>query len=283
MSRRFCLVLIIFAGFLIPSLGQAATLSLFPGKMEVEVIPGGTVTRSITVVNQGDEVASYRALVSNLPQETNRQFDLSKYIQLTETNFDLKPQERKNITFRISLPPRTPVQSYHGVIFIETKAQTGTAAGFLRVGSLVFVKAVGVRKELGQTTAFKILGGPLIHNHSSIKTAISFNNGGNTYLNPYGLITINTLWGKKLGHAKIDPWYVLPGQSRIRDLNLKNPGVGLYRFDLALNRGYNNIIDRENRYVLVWSWSIAFIALVIILVVAVVLIRFWVKRKVRVI
>lgn len=283
MSRLAYLRLLSVAVFLVPFFAQAATVSLFPGKIEVEVIPGQALTRSITVVNQGSEVASYRALVSNLLEETNPQFDASKYVQLTETNFELRPQERKSLTFRINLPPKTPVQSYHAAILIETKAQTGTANSFLRIGSLIFIRTAGERKELGRTTAFKVLGGPLIFHQGSIKTVINFTNEGNTYLNPYGVLTINTVGGRELGYAKIDPWYVLPGQSRIRDLNLKNPGVGLYRFDLNLNRGYNNIIDRKSHYVVIWSWPWALLGLGLIFLLVVMLIRLIIKRKMRVI
>lgn len=286
---RNSLKLIIVSGaaviLLTPLFGLAADFSLSPGKVEVEMLPGTSLTKTITVVNNGDEPAAFKVLVTAMPGresgEVANAHSAVNFLTVTETAFSLEGNEVRQLPITVTVPATALPQSYHAAIFIEGSGQSGQAKSALRLGSLIFVRVAGERKEVGQISQFLVLGGPLATPASNVNVAVTFDNSGNTYLNPYGFILINNWRGRNIGYAKIDPWYVLPGQSKTKDLSLKNPGVGLYQFKLVLNRGYNDVVDEQTRFLLVWSWGMAIVASIVILIIGGLLINYFVKRKLR--
>lgn len=283
------LVVILFG---IPGLSQAIepSLTLGPGKIEVELIPGGQITKNIFVTNNLGREAIFdlsfediEALpakdggVKFLGQATG-QFSLKNYLNVPEQSFVLANGEKKTIPVTVTLPNQAPVGSLHGAILLTPRVSNQSAGPQTRprLGLLVFVKVAGERQESGSLVGFTKDHFIYVGSQSAIFSLL-FKNQGNTYVNPYGLITLKPLFWGATKNLVIKPWFVLPQSSRSRALIAPKLGAGIYQAELKLNRGYNNIIDSQRVWFVVISWPVLLLIIILGLLGSGVVYRFMIK------
>jgi hypothetical protein len=197
-------------------------------------------------------------------------YSLKPYLSTSQNQFTLTPGATQSITATIDLPAEVPPGSrYAAVIFEQVPGASGQSTVANRLGGLLLVKVDGEVEEGGKLANFS---------YSPVRNdfIISFANSGNVYLNPYGFIEVKSLFGR-IDEIGVDPWFVLPGDERIREINWPQSRVGVYRATLVMNRGYDNIIDRST----VWIWQVPWYlttAFIIVLLALVVLVVKW-RRK----
>ncbi len=229
MIKKILITSLVVVIFGMPSSSQAVepSLTLGPGKIEVELIPGGQITKNIFVTNSLGREAVFDLSFEDVEASPGNDggekflggvtglFSLKNYFTVSEQSFVLASGEKKTIPITITLPNQAPVGSLHGAILVTPRlyGQTVGPQTRPRLGLLVFVKVVGDRQESGSLVNFA-KDHFIYFGSQSVNFSLLFNNQGNIYLNPYGLITIKpVLWGQTK-NLLIKPWFVLPKSSR---------------------------------------------------------------------
>lgn len=179
---------------------------------------------------------------------------LKDYVSLPESSFTLFHGDRVRIPVTISIPAvETPGGKFASVVVnafpvVESEnGETKTGAVVLgRVASLLFVTVPGEIVHSASTESFRIAKDASVFFVAPVEFQIAYKNSGTTYENPYGGITIRNMFGSVVETIAIDPWYVLPGSTRTREVTFVQKNLfGLYTATLELNRGYENVIDTK--------------------------------------
>jgi hypothetical protein len=116
-----------------------------------------------------------------------------------------------------------------------------------QVAVLVFVTIPGEIKSSSSLDSFTISQNQKVFFTAPVQFEMAVKNSGTVHVNPYGGITIRNMFGQQVATISIDPWFVLPGSVRTRDVLFPQKDLfGWYTATLELNRGYNDVIDTKS-------------------------------------
>lgn len=259
-----------------------------PGKIELEIEPGQSKTALITVTNRMDETREFELDIEDFTGSRNLAetvvllgdqagpYSLKDFISFEISSFELKNGERAVIPVTVSIPTDAEPGGLYGSVLIGTTQKTDSggqsSAIISRLGVLFFIKVPGEISEEGRLVSFGTANGQRFYGDGSVTFRLVYENNGSVHLNPYGQIRIKNLIGREVGAVEVDPWFSLPQSLRSRELNWQKPLMfGVYRAELEINRGYDNIVDSDQVTFLVLPWKIAistFVAIFLIVVVA---------------
>lgn len=226
---------------------------LKPAKVEIKMAKGDKTTTYIDIVNRMGEEGIFEIGVEDFSPATDpdggvildKSIDglnssLKRYIKIERLSFTLSHGEQARIPVIIDLPTDINTNGLYGVVLVSgspLKNKQGTTRVITRLGSLFFVKVDGYSKQAG------VFKGAFLKNN---KIEILFENGGDIYLNPYGIISIRQAGGSKIvKKIEIDPWFVLPRSIRSRSIGVGDLPAGKYVATISLNRGYADIVDNK--------------------------------------
>ncbi len=269
MNKFFTIALVLFFGFnfTVPNLfAQESSFTLKPGKLETEIQAGEEKTLFLAVTNNLGADYDFKLMVEDVSfkegeglifhQDNLGPYSLKNYISFEQDVFTILNEQTVELAIKVSLPENTPPGSRHAVVLISPIFTPSGGEAFVssEIGSLVFVKIAGEVVESGELASFKVLDN-FIFNDEALAFNVAFNNTGNTYLNPYGVIKIKGLWGKET-IVPIDPWFVLPNSIRSRDILGELLASGFYQAEINLNRGYDDVVDKETVSFWVINWGV---------------------------
>ncbi|MEK7203290.1 MAG: hypothetical protein AAB653_03165, partial [Patescibacteria group bacterium] len=263
---------------------------LAPGKIELLVKPGDEYTKELSITNRIGRTMNFNINVedfkgSNNPEETvvllgeeKSRFSLKDYLKPEITNITLNHGQRIFISVKISIPKDAEPGGLYGSVIITTnppepqgEIEKEKAKGQMkmvsRLGCLLFIKVEGNAKEDGFLKNF--ITSKKFYENVSKKNPISlqlfYENKGSVHLNPYGIIEVKNLLGKKVGEIEVDPFFAMPDSLRKREVRLdKELLFGRYTALVSLNRGYNDIIDQKSLTFWVIPWKLILIGLTIL-------------------
>lgn len=243
-----------------------------PGKTEVFLNPGETVTKTISVTNRTNKKTFYKISLEDfvgsddprmpvvlLDESEESPFSLKDMVEPEITSFELAFGEKITFPVTITAPMDAPPGGHYGAVVIANRPPDGsdpnnpTSAGggtklISRVASLLLVRINGDAKESGMLTDFTV-GGPkkIIREKMPEAFNISFKNEGNVHLVPYGTISITNIFGKKVAVLPVDAYFALPQSTRFREVTwVGGPfALGRYTAELSLYRGYGNQTDTK--------------------------------------
>ncbi len=242
--------------FLLPSLAYAVgEIRVSPAKLEVIADPGEQLTPTISLDNLSDEASTVILTLESVdPTETGVETlggvgadDPSySFVSIPQQKFTLAPNSRTNASLRIAPTKETPPGS-HALALIITQIRAPEEGKETRVISrvavLVIITVTGELHPSAALSGFNTSDQRRLYTTQVVPLSIRFKNRGNGYLNPYGIVSVHSLFGRLLSRHQIDPWYVLPNSERSREFRITLPYVGIYRVTLEQNRGYQDIID----------------------------------------
>lgn len=250
------------------SAGGVFTVS--PAKIETVIAAGETKFENLTIVNNLGRTATFnlraeaigpttdpkigvRLVNGNLPVDS-----VVPYLELPQPTVTLAAGEQLTVPIIITLPTRVSPGSLHGAVIVSATASTDSSANARiqsRAGVLFFVRVPGIATVDGRLVKFGLLDGLIRFDQlAPLVFYLNYENTGNTYLNPYGLIKIKSLTGKIVSQSVIDPWFILPAARRTRDFTVADFNrLGIFKAELSLNRGYNDLIDQSNLFFVVIS------------------------------
>jgi len=226
-----------------------------PTKHEVRLSAGESIIRNIYITNKFDYDADFMVTVedvsgSNTDDEVIKYYgqglgpySIRNYIMVENDHITIPAGQTKVVPIMISLPPKVKPGGFYGSVFVSTvnkQKVTGTAISS-RVGSLIFLRVKGLAEELGEVKRFDLPSKKkIIWSRSPVNFQVVFENKGNVYLNPYGVIEIKDRNREVVDRLPIEPWFVFPDSARTRLFTWDNlPLFGYFTATLVLNHGYS--------------------------------------------
>lgn len=273
---------------LVPFFAYASgTFSITPAKVELSVAPGETKRTEVNITNRlgkttkfsvtvEDIVASSDPVVAvELAGERISAYTIKNFINISPASFELRDGEIQKITITVSLPRDVFPGGHYGAVLISslptlsTGSQTGASAQIrARLGATILVRVPGRISESGKLQGFSTVNNKKLFSGGPVDFQILFENSGNVHVNPYGLITVRNIFGRKVSEIPVEPWFVLPESERTRLISwTPRFAVGRYRAELVLNRGYENILDEKTTAFWIIPWPAVVLAIVIIIAV----------------
>ncbi|OGY77125.1 MAG: hypothetical protein A2295_03490 [Candidatus Jacksonbacteria bacterium RIFOXYB2_FULL_44_15] len=318
MNRRLSIIifcLVVGSGIFLPRFALAYTLQkldiaksgdfvLGPGKTELSLDPGDSVIQELYITNRVGERRVFKVegedftgsddpaeAIKLLGQERGP-YSLKDYIKPEQSEFILEHGERMILPVQISIPIDAQPGGLYGSILVSTappkedfEISDNVAAGQMklvtRVGSLFFVRVKGEVVEDGVLESITMASpGKTVYESGPVRFRLAYRNRGSVYLTPYGKIEITNLLGKKIGEAIVDPWFVMPGSLRSREVDWDRAMLfGRYRAKASINRGYGDVIDQKVTVFWVIPWKrIALIAAIFTIISWFLL---WLKSKIH--
>ncbi len=273
-----------------------------PAKSELSLNPGETKNIELRIQNRMGRTQSFEisfedfVASQDLDQtvvltgsEIRSQTSLAQYIRVEKNNFTLEQGDELILPVSISIPEQVAPGGRFGAVVVSavsSKENNGTkervysgASVVSRIASLMFVKVNGEVVTSGKLLDFSTKNNQIVFWSGEIPVRVLFENTGTVHVNPYGIITVKDIFGGRVGEVQIDPWFVLPGSSRTRDVSLRKEGLlGRYTATLEINPGYGSTTQVKRIAFYVVS-PVAVLITVLISVVAVFGVRKVFKKK----
>jgi hypothetical protein len=238
---------------LVPSLAYAQTavagLEIKPAVVEDNVVPGTVQNYSLTVTNISNSTKTLFMLVQDIKNadEHGRPifaaagektgFELSSWIGLPVTTFDLPAGGSKTIPFTVTIPQDASPGSHFASVFFSDKAvaptNNGSGVGF-NVGVIVSLKVPGDITELASLREFST--SKLIYpSAKSVDFTAKVDNSGNVLVSPTGVIQITNMFGKQVANIAVNQnlGAVFPGTSRVFTANWSGDNLAFGRYEVV--------------------------------------------------
>jgi len=258
-----------------------------PAKSELSLNPGETKTIELRIQNRMGRTQSFVISFENfvasneLDQavvlagaEMDTQTSLAQYIRVEKNNFTLEQGDELLLPVTISIPEQVAPGGKFGAVVVsavslsensgtEERAYSG-ASVVSRIASLMFVRVNGDIVTSGTLVDFSTRNNQAVFWSGDIPVRMLFENTGTVHINPYGIISVKDIFGDRVGEAQIDPWFVLPGSVRTRDVSLRKEGLlGRYTATLEINPGYGSTTQMKEVAFYVVSPIALFVTIII--------------------
>lgn len=278
-----------------------------PGKTEIFVNPGESVTKNITITNRIGKTVKFKLTTEDMIGTNDSQspikllgdekgpYSLKNFIQPEISEFELGLGERITIPVKVSIPIDAEPRGYYGALIVsnepevlgesQAKDTEGKARLVSRIGSLFLLRINGEGKESGSLESFKIIGpSKAFYENRPKGFEISFKNTGNVHLVPHGKIIIRNILGKDVGEVPVDAYFSLPDSIRYREVLWGDgTGFGRYTANLSLYPGFgnDNQIASISFWIIPWKILVAtFVGLIILIsFIYYIVTRFELKKK----
>lgn len=249
-----------------------------PGKIELEIKPGETVVKEITLANRISDGRTFELFVEDvagtqdgssvqLLGQNRGPYTLKDYISFPGNTLTLDLGERARIPVSISIPADAEPGGRYGSVLVTTVRDDGEDGGdgapatrspiIARLGILFFITVPGDIERDGETVDLSLLGKPWWYEKGPVNFGISYENRGSVHVNPYGELRITNMFGEEVGFVELEPWFVLPKSLRTREVAWNREFLlGRYTATVAINRGYNDIVDERSVTFWVLPWKI---------------------------
>jgi hypothetical protein len=238
-----------------------------PGKMEVHLDPGQSVTKYISVTSRIKRTTEFSVRVEDFVGSSDpanpvtflgdksSPYSLKEWLNTSVDSLSLALGDRVALPVTITVPKSASPGGYYATVIISNAPQidkdgpptAGTAKIISRIGMLFFVRVNGPVNESGALQDFRIADQKLTYPHTPLTFQVLFNNTGSVYLAPYGDVRITNFMGHELADLPIDAYFSLPDSLRYRNVIWPDDQfrIGRYKATLSLNRGYGNVIDTK--------------------------------------
>lgn len=303
MSRRFkklVAVLLFLAIFLVlagytKAETQGEGLTISPPILEITVKVGETSVQKIRVTNPTSSLIEVYPTVMNFgaggengdpkfsatnPEETK--FSLGQWIKFSQTKLALTPNQIVEFEYSIVVPTDAEAGGHYGVVFFSTQPPDNSGnqnqiAISSMIGSLVLVKVPGAVIEKGFLESFKAQS-------LLVKPPVVFDarisNLGNIHFKPAGNISIKGMFGDSytipINQAAGN---VLPDSTRKFEEKWSPGGFKIGRYTAKLDVVYGENEKTLSGQTVFWILPIWFIACLALVVVAVVVLAIFIRRR----
>jgi len=204
-TKKFILIVsLIFGlfGSILLTDNQTLALTISPPLREFTADPGTEFSDVIKLINEDDVEKTFYATIEGFrargekgePEffQTADETQLATWITLEETAVTLKPREKREIEYTISVPEKASAGGHYAAIFWSStppqmKEKTGVGV-VTKVGSLILVRVSGEIKEEMRLIDFST--SQKFYNRLPVQFFVAFENSGNVHLKPMGEIEI---------------------------------------------------------------------------------------------
>lgn len=254
---------------------QVGDFVIGPGKVEMTIKPGQSVTKMISVTNRISDNRTFQLTVEDMSGSANPSeavvllgdqsgpYSLRDYFSFPESQFSLKLGERAQIPVTITMPPNAEPGGYYGAVLVSTVQNKDATEDvpvatpvIARVGTLFFITVPGEFEKKGSVVDFTTIPNKWLFTKGPLNLGVLFENTGSIHLGPYGEVSVKNILGEEVGFVEIPPWFVLPKSMRLRELSWdRELLLGRYTITANINRGYEDIVDTKVIHVWVLPWQ----------------------------
>lgn len=263
-----------------------------PGKIQVDMKPGETITKNIIVSNRLGSAKDFQIELEDIQGSRDVEqtvvllagqrgpYSLKDYLGIASTTFTINHAERVTIPVTIHVPSDAQPGGLYGSVVISTisksaspELKSGSASGksaiVTRIGTLFFIRVAGEVKEDASLVKFSLKNdASIVSANEPVSFRLLYENNGTIHENPYGYITVSNIFGSTVAKVPVQPWFALPNSLRLREVVWTPKFLfGRYTAVAEINRGYGDIIDTKELTFWVIPWKLilgAFIGLVVV-------------------
>lgn len=277
-----------------------------PGKFELELAPGQSQTILLTVANRMGEEKRFSIAFEDMTGSEQGEtavvllgdergpYTLRDYLSVPALEFDVPHAHRAQVPVTVHLPADAEPGGRYGSVVVSTISRDAdlnpadgavpSSAIISRIGTLFFITTPGTVAREGRLVSFSTVGNRALYSTGPISFSVVYENTGSVHLNPYGELRVHNMFGREVGFSALEPWFAMPQSLRTREVSWDRELLfGRYTVTLALNRGYDDVVDelQTSFWVVPWSLVAAIfgILFVVILVLRLIFSRFEVRRR----
>ncbi|MCF7815507.1 MAG: hypothetical protein K9M10_01960 [Candidatus Pacebacteria bacterium] len=200
---------------------ESQILSVTPPLFQLSALPGDIWQSSVKVVNGNSypltvyaEVVNFKATGENgegkfvpLIDEDLTRTSFASWIQISKDPQVIEPEQSKEISFFVEIPPDAPPGGHYAAILISTEppasdGQKMAVRTSQAVTTLFFLRIEGDVSELGNIREFRAID--TFIEKPKTDFILRFENKGNVHLQPRGDIIITNMWGTQRGIIPIN-------------------------------------------------------------------------------
>lgn len=254
-----------------------------PAKIEETISQGTSKTIFVEVENRTGRTENYTisfedfvsgknsnevvTLLGNTESETS----LKNFLSVSSQSFRLGHGDRVRVPVLVSIPASEIAGGKFGsvVVTAQTAVANDNQSGAVvlgRIATLVFITVPGEVKTNGYIKSFQIAKEKKVFFGTPAMFQIAFENSGTVHLNPYGGMQVKNMFGRVVQVRAIDPWFVLPGSVRTREVEVSTAGMfGWYTATVELNHGYSDVVSQKQvTFIAISKVSILLVILVVV-------------------
>jgi len=269
-------------------------LTAIPPRLEVTAKPGQTLTKEIKVRNESkteraittttkdfivtDDNGTPIQLENSLDISNNR-WASSSWIQVSPSNFKLKPGETKSLMVTILVPDNPTAGGHYAMILHSPKNEvtlneTGSAIE-TNVGTLVYITIPGKITEKAQVRQFTA---PQFLEYGPVNFKTIVSNFSDIHITPVGAINIKNWFGGKTASLSLPTTNIFPGVSREMTNTLNRKWL-FGRYVATLDAGYGATGQALTASLIFWVVPWRLILLVLFATIITIILVALLKRR----
>jgi len=193
-----------------PSHAQTAAneerITLSPAVVRPELKSASTNKGKLTVINNGS--ISYTFLMYARPfsvsgeqydpnfTKINEQTEAYQWVQFKQTEMKLKPGQRTEVEYTVSVPNSAAAGGHYAVLFAETQPpdETGNVTRKKRVGALLYMTVDG---DINRSGSLESWSAPLLQTQRPVSSTLRLKNDGNIHYQANLKVKYTNIFNKK--------------------------------------------------------------------------------------
>lgn len=301
-SRYLGLLTILSVFLCIPVFVHAQTgVTLQPAMIEDIADPGQTISKTLTVTNDGIGAATYYLVSKDIDDvrddgtpifsenEEVSTLDLSSWLVVSDEPIVLSPGQKKVIPFQVQVPADAPPGGHFGGIFLSLEPERpdtiGTGIGY-QVGSIVSIQVSGEIIEVAQIREF--ISDKTLYSEDIVHFTTRIENKGNVLVRPRGPVEVYDMFGKKVGSEIVNEvgGAVFPAAEREFSVSWEGEGLSIGRYEAILALSYGQDVKKTiDQTLSFWILPMNIVGpflggLLVLIILIYILIRLYIKRKI---
>lgn len=294
-----------------------SAMTISPVRYEIQGNPGETLTKEMTIINNGSDTVKYYSSFANFEAQgetgsasfVTPKDDIGTWM-MTDEFVSLIPGEQKTVAFTVKIPMNAEPGGHFGVIFWGTAPENSSGDKQVSVtaktGLLVLLSVSGDVKQGGGLLSYTTENSKFWYNSLPISFIYRFQNDGGDRLKPLGLIKIKSFGLITTNKLNANPanGNILPNSTRKFNVDWakythpkdyvaptgvakkffdtaiyqwKNFAVGLFSANLNLTYGLQSQVVNKKVFFFVFPWQML-ICLIVIFTIVYIIGRFLLKR-----
>jgi P pilus assembly chaperone PapD len=239
---------------------EAISISVAPIRVEHQVPAGGSLTESISILNDNTAPVHIRMKIEDwslTPQGAvsfapggSQPYSASPWIKVNPREFDLYPNQSQLVRYALSVPKDATPGGYRAALVFTTVPRPNPGEKQKRVLleariATILYETVGSPVPSGEITHLSFR----VNVEGKVEFTISFQNTGTVHIRTRGEIKIREPGGKEIGQVPLPDLPVLPQSSR--DFQVAWEGTlrsGEYVAELRMDIGRRELLGGERKF-----------------------------------
>ncbi len=282
---------------------MSSALTVLPMSQEIQLKPGERIEGSITIANPADSTENFDYVASISPysvsgEEYTADFSTSSdankivdWIRIYEPTGTLKPNESKELKFRIKVPSDAPAGGQYAVISVRSKEKAAEGemsfgvSDVFEIGSIIYGRVAGKTVRKGEILGNSVPGFSTV---TPVTASVTVSNEGNIHEKAVTEITVkNVLTGEQVFPKDEETnrfaEYIMPSSTRYLTRSIDRlSNLGIYEVQQKVEYlGQTSTISQVLVVCPIWFLLLAMATVAAFIVTVVTMFKKHRKKRVR--